>query len=181
MPQKRKPQPKKKQPLKRQQTAPKVLDLKKALKNSLKGAKNVAILGVGSELRGDDIAGMVAAEIILKANHKNIHVFLGATAPENFTGEIKKCKPTHLFIIDAADTSSKPGTIDLIDPDIVGGVSFSTHMMPLKIMVDYLLQSIKCKVMIIGIQPKVLKFGSEPSKEAITSAKEVAKTILEIL
>jgi len=124
---------------------------------------------------------MVAAEIIQKAAHKNIQVFLGATAPENFTGEIKKFKPSHLFIIDAADTSAKPGTIDLISPEVVGGVSFSTHMMPLKVMVDYISQSIKCKTMIIGIQPKVLKFGSIPSKGVINSAKEVAKTILEIL
>jgi len=66
-------------------------------------------------------------------------------------------------------------------PEVVGGVSFSTHMMPLKVMVDYISQSIKCKTMIIGIQPKVLKFGSIPSKGVINSAKEVAKTILEIL
>ena len=124
---------------------------------------------------------MVAAEIIQKAAHKRLEVFLGATAPENLTGEIKKYKPSHLLIIDAADTASKPGTIDLIDPKTVGGISFSTHMMPLKIMVDYMLKSIKCKVIIIGIQPKVLKFGSEPSREAISSAKEIAKTILEII
>jgi hydrogenase 3 maturation protease len=124
---------------------------------------------------------MVAAEIILKANHKNIAVFLGATAPENFTGEIKRFKPSHLLILDAADTSAKPGTIDLISPEVVGGVSFSTHMMPLKIMVDYMNQSIKCKTMIIGIQPKVLKFGSTPSKVVITSAKEVAQAILSIM
>ena len=158
-----------------------MLDLKKALTSSLKGVKKLAILGVGSELRGDDIAGMVAAEIILKANRKNVAVFLGATAPENFTGEIKKFKPSHLLIIDAADTSAKPGTIDLISPEIVGGVSFSTHMMPLKIMVDYIRNSIKCETWIVGIQPKVLKFGSRPSKIVIASAKEVAEAILSVI
>ena len=157
------------------------MDLKKALTSSLKGADKIAVLGVGSELRGDDIAGMVAAEMIQKASHKKLKVFLGATAPENLTGEIKKYSPSHLLIIDAADTASKPGTISLIDPKIVGGISFSTHMMPLNIMVDYMLKSIRCKAIIIGIQPKVLKFGSEPSVEAISSAKEVAKTILEIV
>ena len=176
MPPKKKLRPNQQQPCK-----PLQLNLKKTLKEALKGVKRLAVLGVGSELRGDDIAGMVAAEIIQKANHKNIAVFLGATAPENFTGEIKRYKPTHLFIIDAADTSAKPGTIDLISPDIVGGVSFSTHMMPLKIMVDYMRQSIECETWIVGIQPKVLKFGSKPSKVVIDSAKEVAKTILSII
>jgi hydrogenase 3 maturation protease len=178
MPRKKRTQRRKKQPL---SLRPKQVDLKKALINSLKGAKKVAVLGVGSELRGDDIAGMVAAEIILKAGNKKIGVFLGATAPENLTGEIKKFEPSHLFIIDAADTASKPGTISLISPDIVGGISFSTHMMPLKIMVDYMFQSIKCKTMIIGIQPGVLKFGSSPSKAAMDSAREVAKIMLEVV
>jgi hydrogenase 3 maturation protease len=139
------------------------------------------VLGVGSELRGDDIAGMVAAEVIQEAKHPKIQVFLGATAPENFTGEIKRYNPTHLFIIEAADTSATPGTIDLISPEVVGGVSFSTHMMPLKIMVDYVKQSIDCNTWIVGIQPKVLKFGSKPSKVVIDSAIEVAKTILAIV
>jgi len=178
MPQKKKPLLKKNRPSSKR---PKQLDLKKALTNSLKGASRVAILGVGSELRGDDITGMVAAEIIQKAAHGGLKVFLGATAPENLTGEIKKYAPSHLLIIDAADTASKPGTISLIDPKTVGGISFSTHMMPLKIMVDYMLKSIRCKAIIIGIQPKVLKFGSEPSPEVISSAKEVAKVILEIV
>lgn len=157
------------------------MDLKKTLEKALKGCKRLAVLGVGSELRGDDVAGMVAAEILLKAKRKNIAVFLGATAPENFTGEIKRFKPTHLFIIDAADTSAKPGTIDLISPEVVGGVSFSTHMMPLKIMVDYMKQEIVCETWIIGIQPAVLKFGSKPSKVVIDAAIEVAKTILQLV
>ena len=80
------------------------------LKNRLKAAKRIAVLGVGSELRGDDVAGMLVAGAVQKKS-KKIRVFLGATAPENLTGEIIKFKPTHLIIVDTADIKEKPGTI----------------------------------------------------------------------
>ena len=37
------------------------LNLKTVLKNSLRNAVRVAVLGVGSELKGDDKAGMLVA------------------------------------------------------------------------------------------------------------------------
>ena len=158
------------------------ISIKTLLASRLGGEKRLAVLAIGSDLRADDAAGILVGESIIKRNRsRRLKVFLGQTAPENLTGEIKRYKPSHLLIIDAADTANIPGTIDLIDPKIVGGISFSTHMMPLKIMVDYIRQSIKCKVMIIGIQPKVLAFGSRPSKPAMDSAREVAGAILSLI
>lgn len=161
-------------------------NLKTILKENLTGAKKVAVLGVGSELRADDIAGMQAAEQ-LKKNYKGnskypkLKVFLGATAPENLTGEIKKFGPSHLLIIDSADTGAKPGTIFFIKPEEVEGVSFSTHMMPLKLMIDYIVQSINCRIIILGIQPKILQFGKPISKEVKQSIRQVSSAITEIL
>ncbi|MEI8218324.1 MAG: hydrogenase maturation protease, partial [Elusimicrobiota bacterium] len=93
----------------------------------------------------------------------------GYTAPENITGEIRKFAPSHLIIIDAADTSDTPGTISFINPDDIAGISFSTHMMPLKILVDYITADTKCLIAIIGIQPQTLTFG-QPVTPAITAA-----------
>lgn len=161
-------------------------DLKKLLKINLDGAERVAVLGVGSELRADDIAGMTVAALIdehIKKDSLNgrLKVFFGATAPENLTGEIKRYAPTHLIIVDAADTGAEPGTIDYIKPEEVAGISFSTHMMPIKILVDYLNQSFPCEVTIIGIQPKVLSFGKSPSAEVKASASQVAASIVEVM
>jgi hydrogenase 3 maturation protease len=110
-----------------------------------------------------------------------LELFFGATAPENLTGEIKKFAPSHLIIIDAADTSREAGAIEVISPEQVGGISFSTHMMPIKILVDYLLDSIKCKVMIIGIQPKTLEYNAPPSPEVKTSIRQVAAAIESVI
>jgi Ni,Fe-hydrogenase maturation factor len=54
-------------------------------------------------------------------------------------------------------------------------------MMPLKIMVDYLLESFKCDVTVIGIQPKTLEFGHQPTKEIKDSVRQVAKALSEVL
>ena len=156
------------------------------LKQKLENAKRVAVLGIGSELRGDDIAGLLAAQQIEKTITEQttlpeVRVFIGETAPENLTGEIKKFQPTHLIIIDAAELNKEPGHIEIMEPETIGGTSFCTHSLPLKIIIGYLLESFKFQAIIIGIQPKTLTFGAQPTKEVVAAAKRIAKTITKLL
>ena len=158
----------------------------KILKKKLHNAQRVAILGVGSELRGDDVAGLLAAKQIEKTITKQttlpeVRVFIGETAPENLTGEIKKFQPTHLIIIDAAQLNKKPGHIKIMEPETIGGTTFCTHSLPLKVMIGYLLESFKFQAIIIGIQPKTLVFGAQPTKEVVAAAKHLAETITKLL
>ena len=172
--------------------------LKKELASRLKGAGRVAVLGVGSELRGDDIAGILVAKLVersAKRNRRNtryairntkarvvLRAFDGSTAPENLTGEIRAFKPTHIIIVDTADIAEAPGTVLLLKAGEVGrGISFSTHKIPLKILIDYFAHSLKCEIIIIGIQPKSISFGKPVSKAVIASSRSVAASILEAL
>jgi hydrogenase 3 maturation protease len=154
----------------------------KILKKKLHNAQRVAVLGVGSELRGDDVAGLLVAKQIEKTIAKQttlleVRVFIGETAPENLTGEIKRFKPTHLIIIDAAELNKEPGHIEIMEPGTIGGTSFCTHSLPLKIVIGYLLESFKFQAIIIGIQPKTLTFGAQPTKEVVAAAKHLAEAI----
>jgi hydrogenase 3 maturation protease len=158
-----------------------VRNLEKSLKNSLKDAGRIAVLGVGSELRGDDIAGILVAQELDKPS-KRLKSFIGSTAPENFTGEIKRFNPTHLVIVDPADMAgSKAGAIKLIDSKEISNFSFCTHRLPLKIMADYLIKCIDCEIIFIGIQPKTLDFGKPYSAEIKRSVKRVASAIKNII
>lgn len=148
------------------------------LKNMLHGAKKIAVLGVGSELRSDDAAGMLVAKNL---SAKNIDVFLGGTAPENFTGAIKRIKPTHVIIIDCADMKKEPGAVLLIEPAQVSGVSFSTHTLPLNILADYLIKDINCEVIIIGIQPKSIEFKEGVSKEVAKAIKDLTTILTDVI
>ena len=169
--------------------------LKTAVRRNLKGAARVAVLAIGSSLRGDDAAGLQVADELRRIRTKAraqsrsrlarpssssrhpsaFRIFLGETAPENLTGEIKKFRPTHLVILDAADAAGKrPGSITLIQHDLLrGGSSISTHNMPVNVLVQYLQRSVPCQVLIVGIQPKSHEYGrplSAPVKQAARRA-----------
>jgi hydrogenase 3 maturation protease len=165
---------------------PSAQTLSALLKQKLENAKRVAILGIGSELRGDDAAGILTAQQVEKTIKKKtttpqVRVFIGDTAPENLTGEIKRYQPTHLIIIDSADLDIEPGQIRLISPEQIGGTSFCTHTLPTSVLIDYLMQSFKFEIIAIGIQPKTLTFGAKPSKEAQQAARQLSRVIIESL
>ena len=156
--------------------------LSKELKNRLKGSGKIAVLGIGSEFRADDAAGTLVVHSIRKnlKSPARLKTFSGETAPENLTGEIKSYKPAHIIIIDTADIKQKPGTVLLLDQkDLGAGVSFSTHKLPAKILMDYFERSLKCSITFIGIQPKLLAFGKSVSKEVKKSIKGISYAIIE--
>jgi len=146
------------------------------LADALSGAGRVAILGCGSPVRGDDQAGLKVAESLAHLTGR-ARAFWGSSAPENFTGEIKRFQPDVLLVVDAADMGRPPGTVALIPADEVGGVSFSTHMLPLKIILDYLRRETGCGTHLLGVQPSALEFGEELSPEVSGAVAEIAEAL----
>jgi hydrogenase 3 maturation protease len=138
----------------------------------------VAVLAVGSELFGDDAVGLVVGESCAKLGSSHLGVFMGATAPENCTGPIRRFSPTHLVLVDAADLGAEPGSVELLDPERLGGIPFTTHSLPLTVVVDYLLKSLPgCRVVVVGIQPESLRFGAPPTARVAEAAERVVEAI----
>jgi hydrogenase 3 maturation protease len=161
-------------------------NLTRILRQKLDNASRIAVLGVGSDLRGDDIAGIIAVEQIekitkQKTSQPKMKFFIGATAPENLTGEIKEFQPSHLIIIDSVHSNVPPGRITIMRPEEIEDVSFFTHKLPIKLMIDYLLQFCNCRVIIIGIQPKDITIGRPVSKEIGQAVKKLSEAIAKIL
>ena len=161
-------------------------DLKAKLQTALRGAERVAVLTVGSRLRGDDAVGLLTGDELEKLpaptgpGAARIAVFHGETAPENLTGEIRKFRPTHLVLVDAADMGLAPGMTELIDLDAVGEeASFSTHRMPVTVLLDYLHDATGCRSIIVGIQPASRAFSLTASAEMQQVARQVAQAIVE--
>jgi hydrogenase 3 maturation protease len=135
------------------------------------------VLGVGSELRGDDAAGMLISDRLREHFRDRLgpsvfRVFPGETAPENFTGELKKFQPSHLLIVDCADFGKAPGEAVLASPDEITGISFSTHRLPLFVLTDYLSKLFPCEIRILGIQPGTLELFhpiTEPVQKTVDS------------
>ena len=104
-------------------------------------------MGVGSVLRSDDGAGMYIIELLeTDIQQEDVLFIAGSTAPENFTGVIKDFAPDRLFIIDAAYMGLPVGEAGVIETVDIAGMSFSTHMLPLSVMLDYLALETGCEV-----------------------------------
>lgn len=157
-----------------------------SLKKRLSNARRVALVGIGSQFRGDDACGLLVADELKKNARavsplRRLKVFIGATAPENLTGAIRPFKPDHIILVDAADFGKKPGFTRLVNPSEAQGTCFCTHQLPLQIMVDYLVRTMGCEVSIIGIQSASIAFGSPLGKAAAGAARTLAKAILAAL
>ena len=148
------------------------------LKERLKG--NIVIACIGNELKGDDAAGPSLA----KALHNKIRaqVINCAEVPESYTGKIKELKPDTIVIVDAVDLKATPGSVSIIEKDKLDEMKlYSTHNVPLRILMDYLRLETKADIFLIGIQPSHLVFSSHLSDEverAVTSLADIFQKLL---
>ena len=149
------------------------------LQNKLKGFTKLVIIGVGNEMNGDDAAGMfIAKELQKTIKDPKVEIFLGGATPENLTGPIKRSKPSHILIIDAADFGANAGDIKILDKELIEGAGFSTHSFPLSVFVDYLKQETGAEVILLGIQPKNMKPGEGISSEVEKAAQKILSALI---
>jgi len=161
--------------------------LAEILKTRLDGCRRLAVLGVGSELRGDDAAGVLVVrelrELVSESSFRHLEFegFEGANAPENMTGFIKSFKPTHILLVDAADIGAAVGECQEIAVSEISEILFSTHTLPMKVITDYLEQSTGAVITILGIQPGCVDFDSAPTPEIKSGASKLSCCLYEVL
>ena len=131
------------------------------LNSFLSDCKKLIVLGVGNELKSDDGVGPF---IIAKLKQEKIEndnlIFIDAeTVPENFTGKIRKEKPTHLIIVDACLMDSQPGDMKIVNKNDFADIGISTHSMSLSFFVRYLEKDTEIKIIFVGIEPETMDCG----------------------
>ena len=151
------------------------------LASKIQDHKFISIIGVGSQIRGDDTVGLYIAEQLKKElKNPKVEILIGGTTPENLTGVLRRSKPSHILIIDAADDKRKPGEIFLVSPDQIEGMNFSTHSFSLKAFADFMKHEIGAQTIILGIQPLDTSM-SELLTHEITHAAEKVIEIVKVL
>mgnify|MGYP001362489920 CR=1 FL=1 len=123
------------------------------LRRRLSGAKRIAVIGIGDELSPVDRPGMVAAREIMTLDLPGIRVFLAGTVPETMTGPVRAYRPDHILLLDSADMGIPPGTAEVIAPAAIPATLFSTHSLPLSVVMEYLERETGAAVTLLGIQP----------------------------
>ena len=139
--------------------------LEDELKKFLNRPTKVVLLGVGSELRSDDYVGMEICKRLKNKIPEKVYIVETGVSPENFTGKLRKIKPSHIIIFDAADMKLEPGAVKLINSSDIGGLSISTHHLPLNLFMEYIKKTMNTSIIFIGIQPKSTEFGESLSPE----------------
>jgi len=130
-----------------------IADLATALRQRLKNAHRIAIIGIGDDLSPFDCLGMYAAQEIDKLHLPAVRVFLSGTVPESVTAPIRRFKPDHVILLDSADLNVRPGTINVINPRKIEGNLISTHVLPLSEVMKFIAHDSKTRVTLLGIQP----------------------------
>jgi hydrogenase maturation protease len=165
--------------------------LRKTLQKTLSEADRIAILGIGSDLRSDDAAGVLVARQLMPScvgAGPRCAVYEGGTAPENLTGEIIRFVRGreaggrgHVVFVDTADMGLKPGSICLLGHDDLAGVSFSTHQLPLSVLADYLRGSLPVDITFIAIQPRTVSFGGSRSIATMKAVGHVVAALRDVI
>jgi hydrogenase 3 maturation protease len=137
---------------------------------------------VGSDLRGDDSAGLVLARRLLSDERfKNVSDFLvleGGPAPENLTGKLRAFQPELVLFIDAAHMDASPGAIQWIPLDAIDGMSASSHSLPLSILAKYITTELGCEVAVLGIQPGQNEIEAEITPAVCAAVDEIVTAVL---
>lgn len=144
------------------------------LSDFLEGYEKLIVLGVGNELKCDDGVGPF---IIKKLNesiveNKDDLLFIDAqTVPENFTGKIRKEKPSHLIIVDACLMGGQPGDVKIVDKYDFANIGISTHSMSLSFFVRFLEQgNDDLRITFVGIEPESMDYADRPTEKVEKAA-----------
>lgn len=149
-------------------TSPSPPSWKSRVRRELRLARRIVILGVGHRDQGDDAAGSACAEALRTVSQgrfrRRLKILAGRETPESSTAEIRRFRPDLVMILDAAAGHRRPGAVFLVGADDIADEGLSTHNLSLKYLVAYLEQTLPCRVLVLGIQPKMIAWGAPLSK-----------------
>lgn len=138
-------------------------DFETHLERKLVEARRLAVVGIGDELLSYDRLGILAAKAIENIHIPGVRVFIAGTVPESVTGSIRKFRPDHVLFLDAAEMGGPPGTIRIVEPEEIHATLFSTHALPLSVVMEFLAKDAHTQVTLIGIQPDTHSLDNKPT------------------
>lgn len=139
-----------------------------------------AILLIGNPLRGDDGVTTYLGELI-EDEKLDWKVFYGQDTPESEFHKIRKYAPDLIVVADAT-TGTKIGSVELINISDDTDYMYSTHNLPVPILLSYLRGF--CKVVLfLGLNvdiEKVLEINPVLSSEAEATAHKALLKVKEV-
>lgn len=84
---------------------------------SINSGTRLAIVGIGSELRSDDAAGVLIARRLASRlpPRSNVLILDAGAVPESFTGPLRRFQPSMVLLVDSANLGLEPGQTGLLE------------------------------------------------------------------
>jgi hydrogenase 3 maturation protease len=157
--------------------------LEKELKDWLKDARKVVIIGVGNPIRMDDFVGMkIVQDLEEKVSNGKIMLVEAERVPEDHLVEILVFEPSHVLFIDAAILDLQPGSTRFERVEFLKSFPpFSTHMLPLRVFCEHLEKATDADVRLLLIEPRLTDFGEGLSAEVEDTRREITRILAGIL
>lgn len=130
------------------------------------------LVGVGSDLRGDDAFGPLLARRLAEAG---LPALDAGTAPESLTGPIVRSGAEVLILADVGNLGAPVGSLRLLAPESVAPGGTSTHDPSLRLLIDYLQAQRPFTVRILAVEPARRGLGQALAPEIATAIDQAAR------
>ncbi|MGA7677796.1 MAG: HyaD/HybD family hydrogenase maturation endopeptidase [Dehalococcoidia bacterium] len=154
-----------------------------SLRVTNEGSPKITVLGIGNLLLKDEGVGVhMVQKLTGIVDDANVNIIDAGTYPDFLS--LVDDSTDKLIIIDAVKAGNKPGTIyrltlDDLDLDSVPPISLHDIGVSDSLKMMALLNRQPKSMVVIGIEPKTIDFGLEPSPEVEDKLSEMIKLVLQ--
>jgi len=119
-------------------------DLYSLLLNRISSLTSIVFMGIGEEKLSDDGVGPYIISELLSFSNKEKVLFINAgTDPMARIDDVVNFKPECLILIDTCTVNKPPGTITILEREIIKEyVPISTHTIPVHIVIDLIVEKL---------------------------------------
>jgi hydrogenase maturation protease len=152
------------------------------LREWLKDAKRLVVVGVGNPIREDDNVGLTILQGLQGKLSGEVLLLECEMVPEGYLLDIEEFKPTHVLLVDSAVLGREPGDADLVKVNEVAAFSaVSSHMLPLRLFCEYIEKSTGAKIRLLLVEPKSMGLGEQLTPELQMASAQLTETLLRVL
>ncbi len=152
-------------------------NIKIQLKDFLKGASSLVILGIGNDIRGDDGLGPYIIEEL--SNKKE------ALEDNSDIDSIFDLKDLFLInggsVPEASLMNKEPGDIEIVNKENISNVSISTHSMSLAYLIKFLELEKPFEILFIGIEPEIMDLSFELSDKIQKASDDLVEILFSVI
>lgn len=134
-------------------------DLYSSLLNRLSNVQSIVFMGVGEEKLSDDGVGpYIISELLPYSDNEKVLFINAGTDPMARIDDVVNFKPKYLILIDTCTVNKPPGTITILEREVIKEyVPISTHTIPIHIVIDLIIEKLPAlKVFMLGFVPESL-------------------------